>query len=358
MLRAVWAVTASLAAPLQSGSEAYRAARGLLPERFRETETAHFVVLSEAGRGSTREHAAHLERAFEQVQRFAGTIGAQPRPLRHKLVCVLFSDRAGFAEFAARHDGVSAAWSCGYYSLRHDRTVLLDGREERGADEFAGPRAMATAIHEVAHQIHYQARLQTPHVQYPLWVAEGLATAYETGDPEAAFGPDHDYEPRRQRFLSLVSSGRLIPLRAFVQLDSVPDDRAATVFTVYNQSYGLVTWLARRRPENLGLYLELMLREPPGRPSPQRHLELFEEAFGDVASLEAAWRSEFTEWKTEVAPSRQDAGRSRGGAAAEAQSRGEDAERLTKTSQLPRRDAGRASRPAGVPILEVGASCR
>ena len=32
-----------------------------------------------------------------------------------------------------------------------------------------------------------------------------------------------------------------------------------------------------------------MLKEPPGRPTPQRHLELFKQAFGDVDAVEEAW---------------------------------------------------------------------
>ena len=58
---------------------------------------------------------------------------------------------------------------------------------------------------------------------------------------------------------------------------------------VYSQSYALVTWLARHRKTELRDYLMLTLKEPRGRPTAQRHLHLFEQAFGDVDRLEQAW---------------------------------------------------------------------
>jgi len=62
-----------------------------------------------------------------------------------------------------------------------------------------------------------------------------------------------------------------------------------TVHTIYNQSYALASWLARERPGELRAYLIAMLTEPAGQPTPQRHLELFEQAFGDVDAVEEVW---------------------------------------------------------------------
>jgi hypothetical protein len=270
-------------------SAPYRQTRDALHQRFVESRTEHFVVFSEAGRSATRDLTGRLERTCGEFDRSCGRLGARPLPLRHRLVCVLFRDREAFEDFALRHDGMRVAWSCGYYSLRNDRTVLIDAGGQPGEDEFAPKRAAATAIHEVIHQLHYHSRVQTAHVQYPLWASEGLATAFETDDPARPFGPDRDYGPRRRRFDTLLEQGRLMPLRRLLVLERMPDERPETVFTVYGQSYGLVTWLARTRPRDLGRYLSLMLREPPGRPAARRHLELFEAAFGDIERIERAW---------------------------------------------------------------------
>ncbi len=274
---------------LSGDSEAYRAARQLLPRGFRTHETRRFVVLSNAGRRWTRSRAKLLERTFDEFARYAGRLDLRPLPLRHKLVCVLFDRREDFAKFARDHDGVNESWGLGYYSPAHARTVFFNGETEPDADEFAARRSVATAIHETIHQLHFEKHVLSVHLQYPLWCVEGLATAFETAAPAAPFGPDFEFQPRRDRFRRLVQYDRILSLRELVQLDRMPDQRRETVHTIYNQSYAVASWLARHRPEELRRYLMSMLEEPPGRPSPARHLDLFEQAFGDVDQLESVW---------------------------------------------------------------------
>jgi hypothetical protein len=50
-----------------------------------------------------------------------------------------------------------------------------------------------------------------------------------------------------------------------------------------------VTWLVRHRPKELGAYLRSMRDEPGGRLRAERHLELFESAFGDAERVETVW---------------------------------------------------------------------
>lgn len=270
-------------------SPAYHAARQLLPKEFREFETRRYLILSNASPRWTRAQAERLARAHHQFHRYGRNLGLHPLPLRHKLVCVLFQNRDEFVEFAEANDGVTGSGILGYYSLRHDRIVFFNGEAEEDADEFASRRSITTTIHEAIHQLHYHTRVQSVHLQYPLWICEGLATAFETDAPNAAFGPDHDFEPRRGRFTRIMLSGQLLPLRALVQYDRMPDNRRETKRVVYGQSYALVTWCARHRKTELRDYLMLTLKEPPGRPTAQRHLHLFEQAFGDVDRLEQAW---------------------------------------------------------------------
>ena len=275
--------------PLNVDSNSYRAARELLPRRFREFETRHYVILSDTGRRRARERGDLLERTHGQFLRYAGRLELRPLPLRNKLVCVLFRKRSDFAAFARENDGVAATWCLGYYSPQHDRAVFFDVESERGADEFAEARAVAATVHEAVHQLHYHTRIQKTTVQYPFWSGEGLATAFETSSPDEQFGPEYDFRPRRERFVRLLEADRLIPLQLFVGLDQMPDGRRETVHTVYNQSYALASWLARERPGELRAYLFAMLKEPPGQPTSQRHLALFEQAFGDVDAVEEAW---------------------------------------------------------------------
>ena len=49
------------------------------------------------------------------------------------------------------------------------------------------------------------------------------------------------------------------------------------------------TRIQSARCGDLREYLERLRREPPGRPTPERHLEIFEGAFGDIDRLERVW---------------------------------------------------------------------
>ena len=285
-------------------SEPYHMARDLLPESFVEYGATRWVVLSDADAQWTRQQAALLQRAHHQFLRYTRRLGLQPKPLRHKLVCVLFENRNEYRKFAQQNDGVTAEWISGYYSPRHDRVVFYNvststpkhissTRHRAGATSYprdiTDKRATGTTVHEAIHQLMFHTGVQTPHIEYPLWICEGLATAFETDDPDAAFGPDHEYAPRRERFEQILEADLLIKLRKLVTYARMPDNSDETVQALYHQSYALVTWMSRFRRDELHTYLQAMLAEVPGRPTPQRQLELFEQAFGDVDQLERTW---------------------------------------------------------------------
>ena len=117
--------------------------------------------------------------------------------------------------------------------------------------DLADDRATGTTVHEAIHQLMFHTGVQTPHIEYPLWICEGLATAFETDDPDAAFGPDHEYAPRRDRFDLLLGADQLIELRQLVTYARMPDDSDETVQALYHQSYALVTWMSRFRRDEL-----------------------------------------------------------------------------------------------------------
>ncbi len=328
---------------LSADSDAYRAARNLLPQRFIDLQTTRFVVISDANRDWTRHQAELLERTYHQFERFTRRLQLRRMPLRHKLVCVLFERRDDYQRFAKGHDSVTADWITGYYSPKQDRVVFYNlqsstvttrtrgtvepttaqmlaldrhdaparplsqpteteiirptrRRDRRPADSAPSrindrsvKAATATTVHEAIHQLAFHTRVESPWIQNPLWISEGLATAFETDRPNEAFGPDHDYAPRREQFQKLMRNDQLLALRELVKYTRMPDDSDKTVKTIYHQSYALVTWMNRFRKTQLRAYLKALRSEPPGRPTADRHLELFELAFGDVDRLERAW---------------------------------------------------------------------
>jgi hypothetical protein len=294
---------------LASRSDVYRRTRKLLPDRFSEYETRRFVVLSDGKPGWSRQQGQLLERTYHQFHRYTRRIGIDPEPLRYKLVCVLFQEYDDYRQFAKAHDDVTAAWISGYYSPKHDRIVFYNietnpeyawarPSDDRGSDAVARGRvneeyeaaATATTIHEAIHQLTFHTKVQSAQIQNPLWISEGLATAFETDNPNVAFGPDREYAMRREQFKRLVTDGEMIPLRELVTYTEMPNNQDDTIAAVYHESYALVTWLSRFRSTELRKYLESLRQEKPGRPTPQRHLQLFEKAFGDVDRLDRAWQ--------------------------------------------------------------------
>jgi hypothetical protein len=324
-------------------SEAYEDARELLPARFVVHETPAFIVLSDVDARWTRTQIRRLERTRHQFRRFAGRLGLRAQPQRCKLVCVFFSDRDEYQQFAREHDDVADPWIAGYYAPVNDRIVFYRGeanpsvvearrkldemqaeidaigeeasrasvlgnheqavalreqrrksqahvnRERDRVDAFAEQVNVATTTHEAAHQLLFHCRVQSPHAQYPIWISEGLATAFETDDPDKPFGPDRDFAPRREAFEELLADDDLIPLRRLVSWANVPSSRQRVVHAVYHQSYALVTWMSRFRKDELRRFFELMLVEDVHEPDGDRYVELFESAFGDLDRLERAW---------------------------------------------------------------------
>ncbi len=308
--------SAARAGHLQSNSDMYQQTRELLPQRFLDYETRRFIVISDAAPGWSRRQAALLERTYHQFNRFARRLNVKPLPLRHKLVCVLFQEHDDYRRFARTRDGVTADWISGYYSPKSDRIVFYnietnpDFAEAIQVSESAEriakveghtpaargllrkeykKAAIATVVHEAVHQLSFHTRIQSPQIQNPLWLSEGLATAFETDRPNRSFGPDRKYDLREEQFTDILEEGKLIPLRDLVTYSNMLDNEDDTIAAVYLQSYSLVTWMCRFRKAEMREFLDALRSEHSGRPSARRQLQIFEKAFGKVDAVEKAW---------------------------------------------------------------------
>lgn len=330
--------------PLPKTSEALDRARVIAPESFREYETRRYVILSDADPAWIRVQSRRLERAHDEFFRFAIGLDLRPRPVRHKLVAVVFDDRSGFASFA-KHDGrASVDRVAGYYSAPTDRLVFyhvesnenllaarseleslydeaalvqrqarsagmrgrrgqaseiradlerqyahLDERE-RAINIFAHERSVAVTVHEAVHQLMFHTGVQSPRVAHPMWLTEGLATAFETDATGSAFGPTREFASRREAFWTLLDNDRVMPLRELIALTPRRvQGNPRNVDVVYNQGYALVTWMCRHRKLELRRYLRALNALPGGTPSAADQLEAFTAAFGDIDRIEKAW---------------------------------------------------------------------
>lgn len=323
---------------LPTDEEGVRAALGQLGPGYHVTETKHFVVISDCDASWRRRREALLERAFNEVMRFASQSGIPAYPPATKLLCVMLEEHEAYEAFGRAHDHVHNHWVAGYYASESNRVVLYNDRTnpglveaERQLDDLLGragegrrrarelggergealearaleieafvagerarlserveTRSEAKAIHEAAHLIAFNCGIQLRSRRYPFWITEGFATGFETEHPNRSFGPDRACAEREAQFDGVLAEGRLEGLAEFVSRLRASDD-ADRADAEYAQSYALFRHVARFHRDELAGLLADIAAEPPGEVTPARHLELFERRFGDAAKFERRW---------------------------------------------------------------------
>jgi hypothetical protein len=313
-----------------------------LGSSFKRTETDHFVILSDADRRWTRERARLLERTALQFGRVMDRISYPCVPPEKKLLCVFFEEHSDYRAFASSQDGVEAGWIAGYYTGLGNRAVFYDDRTGpsfqyalnqlnghegtveqtraqvvslRRQKDIDGARVLATkadnlerelkrerkrlldevresseskAIHEALHLLAFNSGVQSRAREYPFWITEGMASSFETSNPNASFGPDRPTEYRENEFVRATDVG-LFPLEEFVVMTSVPENDGDLADVLYAQAYSLFAYLYRYEKDALGGYLEDVWAEDTGVRSERAHRELFEKHFGRIEALEHRW---------------------------------------------------------------------
>ena len=322
---------------LATKSEVLAATQALVPS-LQTTETDHFVLLSDAPQESTRSIAGLLESTYRSFQQNCLRLGVRPEPLKHKLVAVMFREKGDYSVFARKNDGMDQAWAAGYYSPGADRLVLFDGlsdekvqkalgqlqaqnlrMQREGAAAGAQPldaggaggqvaraqreidtqrrRIAATASagflgtvsHEAAHQLFFHCDVQRRGMPYPLWLAEGIATAFEAENAsDRDLGFQSENPGRQQTFREAMREDRLVPLQALVMAEGMPSDgEDAAIRDFYAQAWAFTTWLARNRTREFALYLEALRSGAFALPT--KRVEVFESIFGPVDAVERCW---------------------------------------------------------------------
>jgi uncharacterized protein DUF1570 len=314
----------------------------ILGPRFARTQTDHFVILSDADRAWTRQRAQLLERTARQFRRVMDRLEYPSVPPGKKLLCVFFREHSAYRAFASSEDGVEASWIAGYYTGLENRAVFYDdrtgpafleafnqleghkdtvaktrlrvvsmrkvkdlkmasslaahaddlerdvAREQKRLMDEVQESSESKAIHEAVHLLAFNSGVQSRAREYPFWLTEGMASSFETGNPNASFGPDRPTRYREDEFDRAVSSG-LLSLKKFVVMTEVPQDDPELADVMYAQAYSLLAYMYRYERKALGEYLEAIWSEEAGVRSQREHLELFEKHFGRVGAIEHRW---------------------------------------------------------------------
>lgn len=323
-------------------------AKGCLGDTFRTHEDRYWIILTDADYKSIEHIGRDLKATRHQFNRLCQVLGSvRPMP-REKMLCIVFHEQQAFMDFSTRCGfGASGLPSTagGYFSPADQWIVFYEPRglpmvrkahddlaesEEKlaefEAERHQDPRKAArqreiadswseqldrhhedikaferelrtsVTVHEAFHQLSWITGFVDSRGGWPLWLHEGFATSFETDDTAYAFGPTHEYVPRRKAFRSMLAENTLLPLRKLICLrsyGSLPQERLP-VF--YQQSYALIRWLYRFRRTQLNSYLR-GLRERTDLEFPGDDLKVFEEYFGPIERLERRWiRDELDDW--------------------------------------------------------------
>lgn len=273
-----------------------------LPAGFETHVTKHYVFCFDTSRDYAKWCAAVFERLHDAFGTFWTRAGLEIHDPPRPLVVVIFGDRRRYEAHAAADLGAAAGRVVGYYDMLSNRVTTYD---LTGSDALATgrPRAagstglailtspaaaglVSTLVHEATHQLAFNSGLHQRLAPVPLWVSEGVATAFETPDLKNARGWKGVGEvnaPRLERFLAGQRPGVI----AAVIGDDEPFRQPDTALDAYATAWALTHYLLHSRKDEFAAYLRTLAAERPlADDSPERRREAFRAAFGAPEAVE------------------------------------------------------------------------
>ncbi|MGL4553385.1 MAG: DUF1570 domain-containing protein, partial [Gemmataceae bacterium] len=274
----------------------------------RRFDSKRFFAFSNAGRAFTEDRLQDCELIHDTFFRHFRRKGFDLREPAEKLMVAVFSTQRGFDAYLGQSLGPHVT---GMYHTPTNRLVVYDYATnssflttKKGADDAAKRGTtdldrrgksvtydrilrdrrddvnVSTVMHEVAHQLSFNAGLFNRHGDVPAWLAEGLAVYCESTSSGVWQGIG---EPIPSRAAAL--RGRPpVRLRSLVENDDWLRKSALVedVVAGYSASWLLFRLLIEERPRQLKMYLEAI--HP--RRGPEHRLADFAGAFGDLKKLE------------------------------------------------------------------------
>ena len=291
----------------------YLKTKALLPE-MRRSETRRFVILSDLSDEEVASHGQLLERTAHAVEDFRIRLGLKiaHTPAPEKMLAVAFSRRSDFLDFAYHHDDIEASWMAGYFSPTTQRLVYFHARDIPSAriaarridhlvamggdstvaraslDDFVDSSTSAVVVHEAVHMILHERGIMPANSNVPLWLAEGLAAAFEPLEASRQFGPARRENGRTKAFRKDLAAGRVPPVAALVASISLPNNGDDSVRRFYDASAAFCSWLVREEPVALAQMIRLAMNGEVGVSRGER-LQVFEDTFGSISKLETRW---------------------------------------------------------------------
>lgn len=260
-------------------------------------ETEHYLVCSNCGTGYHQFIGKLLETVYSQYFSFWEKLQVSVKAPERRLPVLLFQSDSEFQAFAARiHPETDFAGVPGFYSVRDNLVLVVDLTRDRTLRDVASvrkkladqPLQVATIVHEAVHQLAFNSGLQQRFADFPVWYSEGLALHFEPPTERAPVlwsRPGQVSARHQPEFMRLVRDQTLsVPLSDLLVNDGAFQS-TDTAVAAYAESWALVSYLIRQKPEQFASYAaRLQQLAPLQSVSAAERQQMFVEAVGEQPS--------------------------------------------------------------------------
>ncbi|MBL8890978.1 MAG: DUF1570 domain-containing protein [Planctomycetaceae bacterium] len=138
--------------------------------------SAQFVVVQP--KTCQRDWARAMQQFYGNIQTYCSARQIPMQSPQFPLVAIVMPNRQSMLRYAAEQKDEIGPNFLAYYSLRSNRVLMYDAEQSKA--EQSGGLDLETVFHEAFHQVAFNTRLHKRTAAPPLWVSEGMASAFET----------------------------------------------------------------------------------------------------------------------------------------------------------------------------------
>ncbi len=231
-----------------------------LGQSFQVTGTGHYLVAHPKGRRD--QWAQRFEDLYRSFVHYFSVRGFKPAKPPFLLIAVVCHDKEEFYRLSARQGLPSAPGVLGWYAHGSNRIFLYDagGGHDNARD---WKQNASVAIHEATHQTAFNTGVHSRYVPTPVWVAEGLATYFESpGVYDSEHHPlqaDRINRGRFDGFRQMIPHHKPEVLAAMIGSDQI--FRVAPG-AAYAEAWALTFYLMETQPRKYAEYLRRTVARP------------------------------------------------------------------------------------------------
>jgi hypothetical protein len=280
-----------------------------LPRGFRAHATTHYLIFYNTSPAYAQWCGSLFERLYLAFINFWSRKGFELHAPEFPLVAIVFADKQSYLDFTRPELGEAGEAIFGYYALLSNRMTMYDltGVESQGRggriktaaqinQVLARPeasRTVATIVHEATHQIAFNCGLHTRLSDCPRWFSEGIAEYFETPDLRSAKGWSGIGAVNATRLDGFQRYAAARPANSLERLlrDDARFSDAKHSLDAYSESWALTYFLIHKHPKQYVAYLAMLSKKKPLlQDGPDKRLEEFRQAFGELKPLDAEFQ--------------------------------------------------------------------